>query len=261
MNLTRKNKSNIFIFVINWFGIPLIFIYLFCMIIFPWIKGQGDWRYVQSVWSDWQALNVGMLAFTSSIIAFNISRFNADKQRERNFIAARSFLPDALSELTTYFELSASLLKEVWGKVQTQNTRSTLSTPLPELPVNYRKIFSRCIKYAEPDIAEFLAYVIMRLQVHNSRIEDLPESFNKGSFEIILSQNVISYLFRLGELQALAGRTFEFARGLETFDGSDLTWEDYRNAFANLGIQAEDYDDLIGFTKRAIARVSIKTQP
>jgi hypothetical protein len=262
MKLTRKNKSNIFIFVINWIGIPLIFIYLFCMVIYPWINGKGNWVYVQSVWYNWQALNVGMLAFISSIIAFNISRFNADKQRERNFIAAKAFLPDALSELTTYFKLSASLLKEAWERAKAKTSNLPMSTTLPELPVNYKKIFSNCIKYAEPDIAEYLAYMLMRLQVHNARIEDLFESLNhRGRTRIILSENVISYMFRLGELQALTGRTFEFARGLESFNGNALVWEDYQNAFSNLDIWAEEFDDLIGFTKRAIERENIKAEP
>jgi len=229
------------------------------MVFIPLIESQGDWKYVQSVWYHWQSLNVGMLAFVSSIIAFNISRFNAEKQRERNFIAARAFLPDALSELTTYFKLSASLLNEAWEKISVKNSKSPLLTPLPKLPVNYKKIFSHCIKFADPEISEYLAYILMRLQVHNSRIEDIPEDLSSRGR--LSPHNIITYLFRLGELQALTGKIFEFARGLESFDGSAFIWEDYQNAFSNLGIWAEDYDDLIGFTKRAIERDSIKSEP
>jgi hypothetical protein len=42
------------------------------------------------VWYRWQTLNVRRLAFISSVIAFNIAKYNASKQRERQFIAASS---------------------------------------------------------------------------------------------------------------------------------------------------------------------------
>ena len=47
---------------------------------------------------------------------------------------------------------------------------------------------------------------------------------------------------------------FGFARGMESFNGSNIVWEDYRNAYSNLDIDAEDVDDLVGFTQRAISR-------
>ncbi len=229
------------------------------MVVFPWIDGSGDWEYVQSVWFHWQSINVGMLAFISSVVAFNISRFIADRERERNFITAKAFLPDALSELIFYFEKSADLLKEAWDRTETRTIKSSLLTSLPILPLNYKKIFSRCIKYAESDVAEYLAYILMRLQVHHSRIEDVCEIFNKGKSRILLSQSVISYLFRLAELQAMAGKLFEYARGLESFDNSPLAWPDFKNAYSNLGICVNEYDDLIWFTKKAIDSQSIKS--
>lgn len=254
-------KSNTFISLLNWVGIPLIVIYLFCMIIFPWIEGRGDWMYVQCVWDRWQSLNVGMLALTSVIVAFNISKFNASKQRERNFIAARAFLPEALSELTTYFKLSASLLTEAWQRVEAKTYKSPLHAQTPELPVSYKKTFSRCIGFAEPDVGELLAYMLMRLQVHNSRIKELSDNFGQDSTMIILPQSIISYLYRLGELQALTNRTFGFARGLKAFDSSDYVLEDYRNAYSNLGIWPDDFDDLIEFTQRAIERKNNDKEP
>ena len=241
--------------IVNWISIPIIVLYVFCMLIYPWIDGSWNWVFVQSVWHSWQSFNVGMLAFLSSIIALNISRFNDNNQRERNFIAARAFLPEALNELTIYFESSVPLLKEAWQRVNAKANMSPLETLNLKLPVNYKRTFSRCIESAEPDVGEFLAYMLMRLQVHNARIEDLSGMLSKGSRSIRRSENnIIPYMFRLGELQALANRIFEFARGLEKFNGRDLVWEDYQNAFSNLKILPEDYDDLIGFTKRAIVR-------
>jgi len=251
-------KADTLIQIINWVGMPLIGVYLICMIIAPWIAAGGDWGYVQSVWDRWQSLNVGILAFIASIVAFNISRFNENKQRERNFIAARAFLPEALSELTGYFKSSASLLTEAWqrAKDKADGGKTPLHAPTPALPAGYKETFSRCIELAEPDVGEHLAYMLLRLQVHHSRLQELANSFREDGRMIIVPQNIISYLYRLSELQALTNRIFPFARGLEEFDSSDLVWEDFRNAYGNLDIWVDEFDDLAGFTHRAIARDS-----
>jgi hypothetical protein len=56
----------------------------------------------------------------------------------------------------------------------------------------------------------------------------------------------------------LINKIFGFARGSESFDGSDLVWEDYRNAYGNLDIWPEEVNDLQGFTLRAIERNKTK---
>ena len=251
-------KADTLVRILNWVGIPLIGVYLICMIFAPWITAGGDWGYVQSVWDRWQSLNVGMIAFISSVVAFSISRFNENKQRERNFIAARAFLPEALSELTTYFKSSGSLLKEAWQRAKDKSgiDKTPLLEPMPDQPAGYKETFSRCIEFAEPDVGKRLAYMLMRLQIHHSRLKELESSFREDGRIFISPQNIISYLYCLSELQALANRLFEFARGFEEFDGRGLVWEDFRTAYGNLGIWVEDFDDLAGFTQRAIKRNS-----
>lgn len=250
-------KADTWIWIINWVGMPLIGVYLICMLIAPWIVAGGDWGYVQSVWDRWQSLNVGMLAFTSSIVAFNISRYNENKQRERKFIAARALLPEALSALTGYFRSSASILKEAWQRYKVDNAHSEvtpLPTPTPDLPAGYKETFSRCIESAEPDVGYRLAYMLMCLQVHHSRLQELTNSFRVDGRLFIGPGNIMSYLYRLSELQALTNRLFPFARDLEKFDSGDLVWEDFNNAYKNLDILVDEFDDLTGFTQRTIAR-------
>ena len=67
------------------------------------------------------------------------------------------------------------------------------------------------------------------------------------------------YLFRLGELQALVGKLFAFARNLEDFDSRPLIFEEFSNAYRNLNIDSEDIHidermNLEEFTNRAITR-------
>lgn len=248
-------KSDTMVSIMNWLGMPLFLLYFLSMLVVPWVKGACNWTYVQEVWDRWQTLNVGVLAFISSVIAFNISKYNANKQRERQFVAARSFLPHTLSELTSYCKHSSIMLREAWVLLDTKQVGySPLAAELPELPDSYKEVFSRCIAEADPDVADYLANILVQLQVHHSRLKELKYTFGQGGRMVWVQQNVMSYLFSLGKLQALLNRLFGFARGEEPFNGSNLLWEDYRTAYANLDIDVEDVNDLEAFTRRAISR-------
>lgn len=248
-------KPDTFTKILNWLGIPLVFLYIFSMFIFPWFHSGKHWNYVQSVWIQWQGLNVGILAFLASVVAFNISRFNAEKQRQREFTAARAFLPQALSELTSYFKSSSSVYMECWDRLSANpvDRHTPLTAQVPKLPERYREIFSKCIAAAEPDVGEYLAYILMKLQIHHARLEEASRSFGHGVF-ILVKPNIVSYLYSLGEIQALVNKIFYFARAKDSFSATPLKWEDFQTAYFTLDVPDDQIDDLVGFTERAIAR-------
>ena len=66
--------------------------------------------------------------------------------------------------------------------------------------------------------------------------------------------NVMSYVYCLGELQALVNVTFDHARTGVSFRHEELTWDDFTNAYHVLGVDYERVQGLKGFTKRAIQR-------
>ena len=71
--------------------------------------------------------------------------------------------------------------------------------------------------------------------------------------------SLLTYLYRLAELQALVGLLFDFARGESDFKIRQLEWEDFRTAYGNLNIWLEDFviDEKINlkaFTERQIAK-------
>jgi hypothetical protein len=240
---------------LNWLGLPAAALYVICMFVFPWFNGRGDWGYVQDVWDRWQSLNMGILAFISSITAFNISRFNANKQRERDFLASKAFLPAALSELISYFKDSASVFKIGWDS--TDENKSSFKIPV--LPKEYKEVFGHCIRHAEPDVGDYLTRILVWLQIHDSRLRDYIEQSGDANYFNPDKLNLITYFYRLGELQALVNKLFEFARNMGEFDSKPLEWEDFRNAYGNLDIwvdeiRIDDQMNLEAFTKRAIAR-------
>lgn len=248
-------KPDTLVNLLNWVGLPVVVAYFFSMFIFPLFDGGGDWVHVQAVWDRWQSINVGMLAFISSITAFNISRYNANKQRERNFLAAKAFLPAALSELSVYFKSCAAILLQGW---EATNNRE-FNAEAPVLPEDYKKVFEHCIKYAEPDVGDYLSRILVWLQIHDSRLKSYVKGFNEEGRITPDRHNLISYLYRIGELQALINKIFEFARNMGKFDSNPLEWEDFRDAYMNLDISIEDMHisedmNLEAFTKRAIER-------
>lgn len=243
--------------ILNLLGIPVAALYVLSMFVYPWIKEGGDWQQVQDVWDRWQSLNVGMLAFISSITAFNISRFNAEKQRERDFQASKAFLPDALSGLSSYLRSSAAVFIEGWESEPGSTLR--LSAPLP--PSGYKEVFKECIRHAEPDVGAYLSRILVWLQVHASRLEGYIEQQGDNTWVHPDRLNLISYLYRLGELQALVNRLFPFSRNMAPFDSSPLVWEDFRNAYGNLDIwvneiRIDETYNLEAFTRRALERAA-----
>jgi hypothetical protein len=223
------------------------------MFILPWV--DGDWQYVQGVWDRWQGLNVGMLAFISSLVAFNISSYNANNQRKREFQAAKAFLPAALSELCSYFKSSAQVFISGWES----NQANMPELSAPNLPEGYKQIFSECIKHAAPEVGDYLSKILSGLQVHDSRMKEFVHQFSNRNCDDLDRHNLISYFYSLAELQALVNQLFDFARGEANFDVSSLKWEEFACALRNMEISYEDISidenmALEPFIKRTLKR-------
>ena len=225
------------------------------MIVWPWIAGRGNWGYVQDVWDRWQSLNVGLLAFISSVVAFNIARYNNDRQRARDFLAARASLPATLSNLTNYFNLSANLLASAWE----QNRAAGPTLAVPALPHGFYSVFADCIRHAEPEVGEYLAKIIARVQIHDSRMRSCVDALSSPDDVSPVRHNLVTYIFRLGELQAMVDKLFDFARNMDKFDQTPLEWSDFQKSFSMLNINPQDIAidnkySLEAFTRRRIER-------
>ena len=221
------------------------------MLINPFVI--GDWDYVLKVWSSWQSLNVGILAFISSLIAFSISKYNSEKKRSREFVAAKAFLPEALSELCRYFKESAVLYVEAYIRASDKedSCKTSLNIALPNLPADYRDVFSKCISTAKPDVGEHLAYILSRLQVHNARLKISHIEFKPESSMVKIPSGIMANIYHLGELQALVNKTYTFARSTGVIDFSSVTLSEFINAYRCLDIEIEEINELYEFTKRA----------
>ena len=252
------NKKHWFLLAKFILALPIL-AYVYSMFINPFF--HGGWNSALKVWSTWQSLNVGFLAFASSIIAFSIARYNAEKQRKREFVAAKAFLSEALSELSAYFKQSATLYTEAYKRASNNQDRckTPLESTLPILPRDYREVFKSCIHSATPDVGEHLARILSLLQVHIARLTSEYEEFNPESNMVKIPSNIMSNIYCLGKLQALVNKTFSFARGEEILDFSPLSRDELVTAFRNIDIEIEQIEDLFEFTTRACERMKNET--
>ncbi|MHB1174483.1 MAG: hypothetical protein ACYCZJ_05110 [Sulfuriferula sp.] len=253
-------KSSVLIDVVNYAGLPLLAIYGFSMFAYPWISGSGSWQHVQAVWDRWQSLNAAAIAFVASLVAFNISKFNESRQRERDFVAAKAFLPSTFSGLMEYCSRSARIYSALWER----DGKTPLVFEHPDLPQGYREVFSNCIRHADPSVGSYLSNILVRLQVHDARLRDAIGETTKGLDRVVGKHTLIAYVLRLGELYALMGNLFGFARGEESFQAKSLTWEDFRNAYSILDLEVDEFVidesmNLQAFTKRWIERAKSQT--
>jgi hypothetical protein len=230
------------------------------MFVLPWLAGSGNWGYVQAVWDRWQSLNAAALAFLASLIAFNISRFNENRQRERNFIAAKAFLPSTLSELCQYCERCAVVLRKLWE----DNGTAPSDVECPELPINHKENFSNCITYADPEVGDYLSNILILLQVHEARLRGAVTPSLRMRRRITIRENLVVYAYRLAEIQALVDNLFAFARSEEPYQSKNLAWEDFHKSYSTLGfglgnLYVNESMNLEAFTKLQLNRSKTQT--
>jgi hypothetical protein len=171
-----------------------------------------------------------VLAFVASLIALNISRIREEKQRQRDFLASRAFLPAAFSELSTYFSASANFLSAVWVSGST-------GASAPAQVGTYRSVFLDCIRHSTPEVGEYLSEILVQLQVHESRLDELSHDRSLASDR----HTLVSYMLGLGKLKVLVDRQYDFARGRQAFDALPATLEDFQNAYRILNLHQGDY--------------------
>lgn len=224
------------------------------MIVYPAII--GGWGHVHAVWYTWQSLNAGVLAFAASVVALNAVKYAEEKKRQRSFVAARAFLPQALSELCNYFDKCALLNIEAWlrAKDKSDLCESPLSSELPCMPKRYEAVFKDCISEAQPHVGEHLAYILMRLQIHHSRMVSMCAEFSEDSDYVTVHVNIMNQVFGLAELQCLVNQLFDYARGIGDFDGRPLEAESFFSTYRVWNIDLEGHPDLVGFTERNHAK-------
>lgn len=238
-NIKVKNLVKMAMIIVS--GV-VISLYLYFMFIEPFLN--NDTKGLMKVLKEWQTLNAAFVALLASFIALYTTQYNVRKQKERDFIASKAFLLEALSELSGYLELSAKLLIESYKRQKDPNDscKSALGIKLPDLPDKYKVTFRDCIHSGEYEVGEYLSEVLRGLQLHNSRMIKTDEEFAPSRTYTKCTLNTSIEILELAEIHVKIGRLYPFARNKDSLDMSPIKREELINSFSNLSIN--DVDDL-----------------
>ncbi|MHA1540343.1 MAG: hypothetical protein ACTSXQ_07695 [Alphaproteobacteria bacterium] len=196
---------------------------------------------------EWQTLIASTIAFFASIFAIKCTMLSEKKQTERNFIAARAFLPEAIRQIECYCEDSIATLMDGYKKID-EKVRCIdacdLRRDVPNQPMESYDNLKECILYASCEFGSYLSSMLSLIQIHHSNMEGYFQSDSSGIFvsknNIILSMHIACYI------NALASNLYEYARGTEEFSKKDPTPGTLMGKFEHheLSPRASDYEGL-----------------
>lgn len=233
--------------------------YFASMVIYPLIKSGFDWNHTQLVWKEWQTFNAGIIALLSSVIAYFVLEVSADKQRERNFSAAKAFLPEALSELSRYCKSYGPILAELSehfrGPAGTEALLPIKKFKLPDQPENYREVFRNCIRYSDPHVGQLLSNLLSSIQIHRSRLREFAAQEERGEAEFRMTIfNYRQCAYDTGEIMAMVGMLFPFSRNLEAAPSANLTIDELINAFNLINMTLIDDQELREYALKRLSK-------
>lgn len=235
------------------FVATLVFTYFLAMAVIPFYRGNYSWDNMQEVWHSWQGLNVGMLAFFSTFFLYKAAVYREEEKRKRDFKTAKAFLPSALGQLNELLKLYADYTNDYATYLESKRhnpylkkTPKQLQEDLQEnlLKIkpttnNYEDIFRKCIKNAEPKVAEYLSGTIIRLQMLNTRLfsnlnfidtrKNLSDDNLSGDIKM-LTKNII-------EVGCFVYSLWSYAGGEIDFEITEINPQIVDHVIKNLGIK------------------------
>lgn len=205
------------------------------MIVFPWI--EGDWGYVQNVWSRWQTLNAAMIAFGASLFVVYASQYAEREKRKHALIASRSMLPNSLSTLSEVaIDLSAfhmTMLDQIKKKNGKPENYEFIKTDVNAAI----SVLKECMLYAPVSDVKMMAEVVSMTQYLQSRTDRVMK-YGCSSLKVI-SENE---LLEIAIMKSILDRLFNYARKLDsTLDVGPLQESEIINSLLNLEIDELKY--------------------
>lgn len=224
------------------FGVAFI-AYITSMIVYPLYV--GGWGNLQSTLYTWQSLNVGILAFSSTVILFYVSTISSRDKELQNLKACRAMLVLALSNLSEFLEQSVDLLLKMNqhgdGRYYIGNMELKDFKDFPILESYNLDLIKECIKFAKKDDAAHLASLLTFFQIFKARYKFFFSTVSFHDYDYKITK-----VYRdAGELKAVIDATFGYARlwrdNIETVDRDLIV-----TAHKNLNIPEHVTIELLG---------------
>ncbi len=207
---------------------------------------------------QWETLLAGVLALVGAVLTVVKIREQirqtseiARDQRQRQARAARSMLPLALSELSTYAQGRLGTLFLLHpcfrpdGSFDQAQARTIASSWAPAaLPENVLDIFKECIEFVDDDAAEALATLIREIQVQTSRLtQTIAWIRAAGQGLLVTASHIYRDFIDVAEILARVNTLFPFARGDQNCK-FEITPSAIRLALTVNGIDSTNFPEL-----------------
>lgn len=213
------------VFILGWF----VFAVLMPIIL------ADSWVETQNIWDRWQTLNTGVLAFGAGMFVYWATKYNEKKELERKFFAVIPFIADVASELSTYLKMSATFINESIDNGELHQVVGG-SFHAPPWPGSER--LREVVELSSPHISDFVSKLIIELQIHKARMDELAKN-NRAE----ISLNLLYYGVGVAVLHARVGRLFELSRNdLDSYDSQEnymLSTGDLKNSISVLNLNVD----------------------
>lgn len=251
----KKSSSRLaYVKVIQLFGLIFLVVYCYSMFVHPFLESGFNWRYVQGVWRDWQSLNMGFLAFISSYTIFMVSKQSNTLKHQKEQLAARALLPQALSELLSYFVDCAHMVDIAWQHMSYDkgSSRIGFTNRCPIVPEKVWEIFKLCMQVSDPKIGNYLAEILVDIQVNHSRMKELYSQLSDKNGIRLNKTDLIVYAYALGKLYVMVDNTFNYSRGESDSISDEFDMGIYRLAYRKYKFKYLNQSSLCQFTEKRL---------
>lgn len=225
--------------------------YLTCMFVLPVVntscKGvelRCRWYSLMDTLELWQTFNASVLAFIASILVIFSTTISERKARAKRRDAKLAFLPQALSEISTYIEEIVNVLEAIKNKSQAEDLPVIPQTPGNAL--NRVEKFIEASDYPDEIIVKHLVIATNVIQIYESRLRSLV--YDKS---IINRDERASYqINQCVRLNCLISGMYGYARSEEdTYEVTSLNKDKLRANKLPIYMTEQEMIDL---TKKAI---------
>ena len=228
MNLKDQAKKSLkqhwegaAVLIIASYFLSMVIIPIFITIyqVFPNLSFSVIWWSIQSVWDRWQTFNAAILALIASVIAFKATTYHDHREQENNFRAAKSQLPQALSDICSYLGRCAQIHYQHYGRIKLGEER--VQAPVPARPLEAVASIVECIRYSPVEVGDYLSKILESLQVIHARLA--PDSH--GVIYVGILANEISYIKYIARAYKRSENLFGYARNEQPFKLADESIE------------------------------------
>jgi hypothetical protein len=160
----------------------------------------------------------------------------AEEVRKREEFAAKAILPLALSQLSIYGQDCIRLLDPLAA-----DSHVPEGAQAPRVPERVISVLQECTRYADEKIASQIAILLGKLQVQQSRLNEL---LTQRAGQIIISHEITSNIIDAADVYARAAELYDYARDVDALRRRAPP-DELRRALHNCGIWDDDHPAML----------------